>query len=330
MHEPSRVSSAVRRAGQGVLRFQGIFFGLALVLIFGYGILLRPPSTFPVGTTITIPSGATLSSIAADFEAKQVVRYGAVLRLTALFLGGEKSVNAGSYRFYSPKNALSVSYAIMTGRFGIAYLRVVVPEGATNQSIADLLPQIKFSSFDREAFLTQTKPLEGYLFPDTYFFPTTVTAGEVIAAMQRNFLVKITELDGEIQSSGRSLSELIIMASLLEKEARTPQVRRTIAGILWKRLAIGMPLQVDAVFGYIRGRPTYSPPIADLSIESPYNTYRYKGLPPGAIGNPGLEAIRAAATPIETIYLYYLSDHSGVMHYGATLEEHKRNRAKYL
>ncbi len=120
------------------------------------------------------------------------------------------------------------------------------------------------------------------------------------------------------------------MASLLEKEARTYDVRRTIAGILWNRIDADMPLQVDAVFGYIKGTKTFHPSYADLDIESPYNTYRNKGLPPGAIGNPGIEAIRAAATPLETKYFFYLTDREGVMRYARNFEGHVRNRALYL
>ena len=133
-----------------------------------------------------------------------------------------------------------------------------------------------------------------------------------------------------VAASGHSLDEIIIMASLIEKEARTTQVRRIISGILWNRIGIDMPLQVDAVFGYILNRPTFSPTFDDLKIDSPFNTYRNKGLPPGPIGSPSLDAILAAADPEKNNYLFYLSDPNGVMHYSVTFEEHKANRAAFL
>ena len=120
------------------------------------------------------------------------------------------------------------------------------------------------------------------------------------------------------------------MASLLEKEARTTESRRIIAGILWKRLEIGMLLQVDAVFGYIINKGSLQLTLEDLSIDSPYNTYRYKGLPIGPIANPGLDSLQAATMPILTDYLFYLSDKEGTMHYSETFEEHKRKKRLYL
>jgi UPF0755 protein len=126
------------------------------------------------------------------------------------------------------------------------------------------------------------------------------------------------------------LSLLVIMASLLEREAKTLADKRMVAGILWNRIKIGMPLQVDAVFGYIHDRATYSPSFDDLHVDSPYNTYLNKGLPPGPIDNPGLDSIIAAATPTKTSDLYYLTGSDGQMHYAKTFEQHKQNRALYL
>ena len=116
----------------------------------------------------------------------------------------------------------------------------------------------------------------------------------------------------------------------MEEEGRTTDVRRTIAGILWKRLDMGMPLQVDAAFLYINGKTTFQLATSDLTVASPYNTYLNKGLPPTPITNPGLDAISATVTPIKTPYLYYLTDKNGVMHYAATYDGHLANKEKYL
>jgi len=120
------------------------------------------------------------------------------------------------------------------------------------------------------------------------------------------------------------------MASLVEKEARTLENKKLVAGVLWNRIKLHMPLQVDAVFGYINDRDTYAPSFADLTVDSLYNTYTHQGLPPGPIDNPGLDSIEAALYPATSTYLYYLTDKNGVMHYAKTFEEHKKNKEKYL
>jgi UPF0755 protein len=148
--------------------------------------------------------------------------------------------------------------------------------------------------------------------------------------MEQNFYHRIEPLEGLIADFGKPLDEVLTMASLLEKEARTPVSRRTIAGILWNRIDANMPLQVDAVFGYIKKGDIYSPKFSDLKVDSPYNTYKYKGLPPGPIANPSLASIRAAVTPIESSYLFYLSDRGGRMHYSTAYSQHLRYKRMYL
>ena len=120
------------------------------------------------------------------------------------------------------------------------------------------------------------------------------------------------------------------MASIIEREAITPEARRIVSGILWKRIKMGMPLQVDATFAYVNGKNTYELTAEDLHIDSKYNTYEYKGLPPGPICNPGLDSIIATIEPTATPYLYYLSEKNGTMHYAKTFEEHKMNKVKYM
>ena len=121
------------------------------------------------------------------------------------------------------------------------------------------------------------------------------------------------------------------MASLIEEETRTQEERPTVAGILWKRLDIDMPLQVDATFSYINGKNTFELTLDDIADDtSPYNTYAHKGLPPGPISNPGLDSIVAALYPKENPYLYYLADLSGTTHYSRTFDEHKEKKFRYL
>ena len=238
-------------------------------------------------------------------------------------------MQAGAYLFSIPENALVVAYRLATGDYGLPPVRITFPEGVTVRDIAekvsDALPLIS-----AQDFMSLGKPEEGYLFPDTYIFTTNADAKSIIDTMRTNFNTKIIPLMGDIKASGHSLSDIVIIASLIEKEVRTDANRRIVSGILWNRLALGMPLQVDAVFGYIFNRDTYSPSFEDLKVSSPYNTYIHTGLPPGPISNPGLESTQAALYPTKTDYLYYLTGKDDQMHYARTYDGHQVNQSKYL
>ena len=185
--------------------------------------------------------------------------------------------------------------------------------------------------------LNGKRSYEGYLFPDTYEFSPDVSAADVVTRMRLRFKEIWTEIEQDMANASPdqlraedSLPRIVTMASLLEKETKPGPDRALVSGILWHRVDIGMALQVDAVFGYIKSVDTYHPSGKDLDIDSPYNTYRHKDLPPGPIGNPGKDALRAALMPKESSYLYYLSDRDGAVHYAKTFEEHKANKEAYL
>ena len=147
--------------------------------------------------------------------------------------------------------------------------------------------------------------------------------------MHSNFLKKINTVKKIILNSGHSESDIVITASILEGEA-LPADRSTVAGILWKRISTGMPLQVDSSIKYITGKGSVDLSLNDLKINSPYNTYVYTGLPPTPINNPGIQAIISAATPTQTDYLYFLTEKDGTIHYAKTFAEHVANKVKYL
>ena len=157
-----------------------------------------------------------------------------------------------------------------------------------------------------------------------------MSAETVIAVLERNFNKKISEIESLVQMFKKPLKDVVIMASILEAEGRIMETRRIISGILWKRLSIGMPLQVDVTIHYIKNDKNTALSLDDLKIDSPYNTYIHKGLPPTPINNPGLETILAAVTPIKSKYLYFLVDKNGIMHYAITHDEHVVNKEKYL
>lgn len=303
--------------------------GILIPAAVAYVLYIQAPAEFPVKEIVTIPSDLPLKEIASTLEEQHVVRSALTLQFIVRAVGGERRVHAGDYQFPTRVTVFGVTRALIMGAYGLEPIRVRIVEGTTAADMAKLFDE-RFPRFSAQEFITLAQPHEGYLFPDTYFFLPNATAESVLKALRNNFDARIVELDKEIQASGRTLAELVVMASLLEKEAHTFYDRRMIAGVLWNRIEINMPLQVDAAFLYINGKSTFTLTLRDLQIDSPYNTYRYKGLPPGAITNPSLSALRAAATPIKHDYLFYLADYSHVTHYSETYEEHLRKKRQYL
>ncbi len=306
-----------------------VAFALAVSIVVGYRLLFSAPADFPAESIVSISKGSSAPAAAELLADAHIVANPFVLRSILRLSGTSGSIHAGAYRFTAPQNVFAVAFRLVAGDYGFPPVRLTFPEGTTVREMATHI-EIAFPEITAGDFITEAKPREGYLFPDTYLFSPASDAASVVAAMRTNFDAKTTSLLDEIRASEHSLSDIVIMASLLEKEARTAAVRRMVSGILWNRLARGMPLQVDAVFGYIFERDTYSPSYADLKVNSPYNTYTHTGLPPGAIGNPGLDSFDAALHPAETDYLYYLTDKDGVMHYAATYAGHQANQRKYL
>ena len=304
-------------------------FALAPFIVSGYSFLIAPPAIFPSGSRIVIERGTAVSDIAQELYDAHIVTHPSLLKVVLRMSGASSRVQAGTYLFSAPENIFTVAYRLASGVFGLPPVRLTFPEGETvlnmGAKVADAFPLIP-----AQEFVSAGKPYEGYLFPDTYLFPPDADTTSIIKAMRENFNAKIAPLVGDIDASGHSLSDIVIMASLLEKEVRTDVNRRIVAGILWNRLKRGMLLQVDAVFGYIYGRDTFSPSFADLKVDSPYNTYMHTGLPPGPINNPGLESIEAALHPTQTDYFYYLTGKDDLMHYATTYAGHLANRKKYL
>lgn len=294
-----------------------------------YLLFLRAPYGFPTNQTIHIPDGASLKDVTDILYANKVIRYPFLFKFYVYIIRSDKEIMAGDYLFNRSAYLPRVASRLIHGEFNLTPIKVTIPEGYTINQMADNFEK-NIPAFDRKIFTEGTLGKEGHLFPDTYFFFPNVSTKQVITDLEANFKQKISVLMGDISKSGRSESDVIIMASILEKEARSTEDRKIISGILWKRIKIGMPIQVDAVFVYSTGKGTYSLTTKDLNTDSPYNTYTRKGLPPGPIGNPGLDSILAAINPTESPYLYYLSDREGNIYYSATFDKHKKKKVLYI
>ena len=172
-------------------------------------------------------------------------------------------------------------------------------------------------------------PYEGYLFPDTYEFRQNTTPEIVIQTMRDNFDVQIAKITEELKESKYSLEEIIIMASIIEKEASRDTMQE-VSNVLWRRIEIDVALQVDAPFVYYKDKGSFDLTLDDLREDHPYNTYTRLGLTPTPISNPGLKSIRAAAFPEKTTHLYFLTGHDGNMYFSPNFDGHKMNKALYL
>jgi len=301
----------------------------ALFLAVLIWIMFSAPANFPKERRITIEDGMSLAQVSEYLEESNIIRSTFLFELITILRAGDGGVLAGEYFFNKSFSAIGVSYRLTHGMFGLEPIRVTIPEGSTISDIANIFSE-KFPEFDSLAFLSMAGGMNGYLFPDTYLFLPNVEPRQVIKEMRNTFDRRIKEIEKEINVSGRPLEDIVTMASIIEKEATTVEDKNLVSGVLWNRIDIDMPLQVDAVFEYINGKNTYELTLDDLDIDSPYNTYRYKGLPPTPIANPGLDSLRAAAVPESSEYLFYLSDRSGKIYYARDFEEHKKNKRLYL
>lgn len=305
-------------------------FLILLLAISWYGYNLTTPSPeFKEDTLVEIPEGAALTSIAKLLKQHAIIRSPLYFSLLVTNSGKEKQISSGMYLFHQPENVFAVAEKFIAGEHGIATEKITLPEGLTIKEMSRILAK-QLSAFDPTSFQTLAEGKEGYLFPDTYFFYSTATSGEVYLALSENFDKKTEAARASSTLLGKDWPSVMTMASIIEGEAVTPEDRHIISGILWTRMKNGMRLGVDAPFAYIMGKGSLELTQSDLATTSPYNTYRVAGLPPAPINNPGIDAIEAALYPSTTPYVYYLSDKEGKMHYARTFAEHKLNKEKYL
>lgn len=309
------------------------FLGISILgIVFICVELFLPPLGFNKEVKFTISSGENVRTISAHLYEQNIIRSPFLFKVFVVFFGGEKKIVVADY-LLSPKGLVSVAYDISRGEFGVTKVKVTIPEGTTSTEIANILSK-KIPNFDTVSFIAEARPLEGYLFPDTYFIPLNASTSNIVDQMHQNYLSKISPLLLQLQSQKipflSTEKDLVTLASIVENEARTPESRKMVAGILLKRLKIAMPLQVDSSFVYINGKNSKTLTGSDLRSDSPYNTYTRTGLPPTPIGNPGEEAILDVINYTPSDFVYFLTGDNGKMYYAKTFEEHKVNKQKYL
>ena len=291
---------------------------------------------------VEVPPGSSVASIAERLSAAGVIADPLTFRIAARIVGADRRLQAGEYRFAEPATPFEVVDRIARG--DVHTRAITFPEGLTAREMALIFGKSGLGTaeeFDLAArngalaarFDPEAKTLEGYLFPDTYKLARTAGAVGTVAAMVERF---DRTFDGNLRAAadarGLTIREAVTLASLIEKETSKPEERAVVSAVYHNRLRIGMALQCDPTVIYalmLAGRWDGNIRREDLQIDSPYNTYRYPGLPPGPIASPGRPSLEAAITPADVPYLYFVSRNDGGHVFATTLAEHNRNVDEY-
>jgi UPF0755 protein len=337
--------AAVNRAGRALL-------GVTVAVIVGAGVIVATASMWfrdavygdralpAAQTDVIIDRGATFSQVVSALREKNVLKHALAFRILARLRHVDADVKAGEYRFPAHQTSDEILRRLVRGEQFAVW--VTIPEGYTAREIARSLSGRALgdtSAYDH-LFLhggglsvggADTPNLEGYLFPSTYLIPTGYSPDQVARILVDQFRKELPrDAEARAKALGRTVPEVVTIASLIEREGKVDEDRPLIASVIYNRLRLGMPLEVDASIEYVF--PEHHDVITkrDLEIDSPYNTYRHTGLPPTPIANPGKAALDAAFRPAKSDYLYYVAKPDGHSAFAKTLQEHNANVARYL
>ena len=306
---------------------------ILLILLVVVYFISAPFGSFNKPVMIEIGSGDSLKTISKEIEDAKIIHSSNLLRLMVSIYGGQNNIKAGVYEFDRPASIFSVAYRLSNQDYGYVPVKLTFPEGINSREILNIidskLPSLKTLP-DYEINKDLVASNEGYLFPDTYFFPPNADIKTIVERMSSEFKTKIQKYKDSIAQSGHSESEIIITASILEEEVKTAEDRKMVADLLWRRIAKGMPLQVDSTLGYVNGKKSSELTLGDLAMDSLYNTYKNKGLPPTPISNPGIDAIEAAISPLKNDYVFFLTGDDGKTYFSKTYAEHLKFKRLYI
>lgn len=312
---------------------------LCLIVLLGFFLFYPQKPSFYQEKTILIEKGASAIEVTFQLKTQGIIGNSYAFLSKIIITNNLKNIQAGEYSLNSNMTTDEIIDILTNGKTTKNTITII--EGWDNKEIGEYLEEKQlFKEEDVIGYNTSNfnflkdRPnglgLEGYLFPDTYLIEKNESLEDTIKMILENFDKKLTpDLREEIAKQNKTIFEIITMASLIEKEVITYNDKQIVSGILWKRINANMPLQVDATVLYALEQ-NKEVSIVDTKIDSPYNTYKYRGLPLGPICNPGLDSIKAAIYPIETNYWYYLSKPNKETVFSRTLEEHNIAIAKYL
>ena len=315
-----------------MLRF--VLVCVAVWILSIISIIWVPPLSETVDPVFYVEPGETVSGVAHRLAQREFI-YSAVVFRTLVEFGFGNVVHAGVYVFDCPRSLYAYARELATNEISGTPKKIRVLEGSNRKEIAGVL-KTTFPLFDTGTFMKYTQDKEGYLYPDTYYFPNGAAPHPrvVIDALERTFEKKVAQhrevFNAEAHAPLKTFDDVINLAAIVELEASRQFDRRQIAGVLLNRLKQGIPLQVDVPFRAINGKNTFLLSKEDLRMDHPLNTYNKKGLPSHPIGNPSVASIDAVLNPVPTSALYFLADRVGNTYFSETHEEHIRKKAQYL
>lgn len=309
---------------------------LIAAILYAWHWLNLPVTSLAEPVNFTVARGESLTDVAENLAEQKLIKSAWTVRLLAKFDQSENKLLPGIFTISAAQKPLEILQTLQTSP---KELTITILPGWRREEIAAYLSALDLSNFSETEFLQLTKRMEGQLMAETYrIFPDASTQ-DLVDLLHQQYLTDLEENE-EIQTllrqSGANWSEILVLASLLQREARDFLQMQNIATIINRRLADNYPLQLCASAQYARGQDAKTgkwweePTLADTQIDSPYNTYEYKGLPPAPICAVSISAVKAALTPAENNYYFYLHDKNGHIHYATTLEEHEANKAQYL
>ncbi len=320
-----------------------LFIFLIVLLIFlslglyAYG-EFKPPENFEP-KKIYIKDGLTPKEIGKILKEENIIKNAGLFVLFAKYYEIDEKLKSGIYEFNEKMNLKEVLFKLTQGGLP-PFIKVTINEGFTLKDIAKTFEEsgicTKEKFFEevnkideyKDFIFEDAKSLEGFLYPDTYYFERENLKGNIIMMLE-NFNKKFYEVFKDYKGN-LTKYDILKLASIVEKEAVVDEERDIIAGVFMNRLEIGMPLQADPTLKYILDNPSYTLSSKELEIDSPYNSYKYNGLPPTPICNPSVKSIVAALNPKETEYLYFVADGKGRHLFAKTFEEHLRNIHKVM
>ncbi len=319
-------SPSPRRWGFGILLFVII---VTTISYSAFSLYQKPPADFPVNSPFVIAPGTGIRAVVEEAKKNNLIKSEMLLYAYLVTTFKDTPPQASTYVFETPLTARELAARLAKGDHDSNLVTVTIPEGVSLKDIAKIAAKA-LPNFSPEAFLSISVGQEGYLFPETYFVPETYTEEDFYTLLNDTFAKKVQSLEPALSNHELTLTEIVILASIIEREANSVESMKMVSGILQERLRIGMALQVDASMEYVLEKPLSELTADDLKQESSYNTYLNPGLPPTPIGNPGLESLRAVIEPIPSEYLFYITGNDGQFYYARTFDEHRQNIARYL
>ena len=330
-----------------------------LTVIIGFGLLYvsynnainKPINNLDDERSFVISRGETTEAIVNKLNNEGFIKSRKFVKFYIWNNNLSSSLQAGTYQLSATNNSREILNKIIKGETEGDDMNMKIIEGWTIADIDNYLVKLNIKSENDQAIASTSiedeiiknsslsflhnvpkdANLEGYLFPDTYTIYLDANKDDVISRMLSNFETKLNnEMRDSIKAQGKNIHDIVIMASLVEKEVQDAEEMKIVSGIFWNRLESNMRLESDATLTYILNDKVSAHKASDLSLDSPYNSYKYGGLPPTPIGNPGLNAIMAAIYPAKTDYLFFLTGKGGKTHFSKDYEGHLKNKKQYL